>query len=468
MNTDMCMINVISQQVAADGREPGTDTDQGFINSQGHREITIQDHHGQPLHLITQVRSETLSGVQTVCEIPVKHEVHSVAVDSATFFPLAVNAPVASSFDGQSMESNLRLSQPKFAEISIGSVPPAASTNSNTSPANLVSGNQFMCECGQSFSQRSGLKTHMKVHTGVKPFQCNICNKRFAHKQNKKFHMRRHTGERPYKCDRCDRAFICVALLNRHKREHEGNYAFKCDICDQGFLLKRNFVEHMNAHTNTRPFHCNTCNKSFSRREALRVHKKMHSGETPFVCKECGKAFPLRTRLEIHMRRHTGETPYMCLDCGKVFYTSPQLNDHQRRYHGTCRDLDYKCQECGLSFKKQCGLSAHMRIHQEDGKKSSSCNQCKREISSQRHRCKPPLKSSKGEMSSAVKCSAITSQKNICNNPSVQQKFMCDSCKKAYTSLNSLKRHFKTHSHNKEVQKNKMAETITEKKEQKL
>lgn len=461
MNTNMCVINVITRQIAGDAREPDAESDHGFIDPQGHREITIQDHHGRPLHLITQVSSETLPGVQTVCEIPVKHEVHSVAVDSATFFPSSVNVPVASGSEAQYMESSLRLTQPKYPEVPIGSAPPAASMGTGTSPANQASGNLFVCECGQSFSQRSGLKTHMKVHTGVKPFQCNICNKRFAHKQNKKFHMRRHTGERPYKCDRCDRAFICVALLNRHKREHEGNYAYKCNICDQGFLLKRNFVEHMNAHTNTRPFHCNTCNKSFSRREALRVHKKMHTGETPYVCKECGKAFPLRTRLEIHMRRHTGETPYMCLDCGKAFYTSPQLNDHQRRYQGTCQDLDYKCQECGLSFKKQCGLSAHMRIHQDDVKKNlPSCDQCKQEISSQRHRCRPSLESSKGE--SAVKSSEIPGQKNMSNNPHVQQKYMCDLCNKAYTSLHSLKRHFKTHSHNKEMQKIKTTGTGAE------
>ncbi len=70
--------------------------------------------------------------------------------------------------------------------------------------------------CTKSFSRSSNMKTHMSIHSGVKPHLCRQCRKTFTSSSNLKKHMRVHTGYKPFKCGVCKKVFARSDTLKDH------------------------------------------------------------------------------------------------------------------------------------------------------------------------------------------------------------------------------------------------------------
>mmetsp|Transcript_11418 Transcript_11418/g.11386 ORF Transcript_11418/g.11386 Transcript_11418/m.11386 type:complete len:212 (-) Transcript_11418:79-714(-) len=79
--------------------------------------------------------------------------------------------------------------------------------------------------CSKKCSKRWNLIDHIKMHLGVKPYECDQCGSRFTQKGNLKKHLKVHL----------------MPSLNQRK-------VHKCKYCSKSYTERYNLMHHMQTH----------------------------------------------------------------------------------------------------------------------------------------------------------------------------------------------------------------------------
>lgn len=193
------------------------------------------------------------------------------------------------------------------------------------------------------------------------------------------------------------------------------------------------------------------CNASFSKQNKLTYHIRRHNGERPYLCTAfgCGKSYTNSTHLLRHCRDvHNPNKPKETFPCShegctKQFANKYSLKVHIRRFH-EYREYPFKCEICDQAFFKDIQLQNHSFIH--SGVLPFKCEICGRRFATNK-KCKQHK-----SYHSIYSCDCgetlylwpdLVAHRKICIL--TMKEFICDICKKTFSSQTNLNSHQATH-----------------------
>ncbi|PCD22891.1 hypothetical protein FGRA07_04261 [Fusarium graminearum] len=172
---------------------------------------------------------------------------------------------------------------------------------------------------------------------------------------------------------------------------------------------------------------CPTCPKAFQLKKDLKRHIScVHEKRQPFKCPHCPKSFGTKGNMAKHIQIiHEQRKPFKCSHCLKTFSDQSNLTQHIRSVHGKLRP--FNCPQCGVSFSKKWHLNRHwLKLHAYEGlPRPFPCPDCEKgyvcksdvDLHWEIHHAEKPLR------------------------------FLCNICKKPFTSKPNMERHELQHTH---------------------
>ena len=137
-----------------------------------------------------------------------------------------------------------------------------------------------------SVSHHSNLRRHMQTHAD---------------------HIKINPGRKRYHpCDKCDKIFVFKHQLASHMRRHTGEKPYPCTKCSKRYSYHTDLTRHLLIHNKKQPTLCIQCNKSFSDHSRLKAHMMTHTRD-PHTCTICDRSFTNCGNLQRHMKKHYGD-----------------------------------------------------------------------------------------------------------------------------------------------------------------
>ncbi|EDS36250.1 zinc finger protein 197 [Culex quinquefasciatus] len=168
-------------------------------------------------------------------------------------------------------------------------------------------------------------------------------------------HFRRETGTCP--CRDCSETFPNPKALNKHRAQSHKKHV--CDVCGFRTTGKNSLLVHMERHKASGQYQCEFCQKSFNVEQDRFLHiKRMHEKQvTLWKCDTCGLEFKRKSTLEFHELVHQNVFAHLCMQCGSKFKTTMALKRHIFKVHG---EKTRACPHCDRKYHEKYALTDHI------------------------------------------------------------------------------------------------------------
>ncbi|XP_066260460.1 zinc finger protein 420-like [Euwallacea similis] len=362
-------------------------------------------------------------------------------------------------------------------------------------------------------------------------YECKECNKILTTYTGLKVHLRRHTGADLAKCKHCDKSFTKKSHLNRHLRSH-GIFSTKnkikgdkktreCEFCDRKFKYKKSFVHHMqvehgmsdaeselgektdgieasannnedrtngeNGEMSTENFEvngeiedlepgeeitftgeeadeenskrkikvhtCHVCQAQFARANHLTRHMTLHRAVLTHKCDRCDQAFFTEELLKQHIEQQHINKPYVCTTCNKPFTRGEHLIRHLKLHQEATDEGEHKCSICEAVFTRSDHLARHTKAHLMQDKRHV-CIECGKAFNRLDNlKTHQRIHTGMKDNSKLHLCVYCGKEFNNSSNMIVHMRrhtgerpYKCNECGKGFPRSHDLKCHERTHS----------------------
>ena len=205
----------------------------------------------------------------------------------------------------------------------------------------------FTCRvCYRTFTSRSNLERHSRLHTGHKPYICSKCGKAFSRKD----HLTNHSAKHAYKCGKCLKRFVERDALRMHYRnDHQVELSNICSQCNKGFADARLYAEHLKSHPES----------SEAKAPLTPEEYELKASMFQFKCTECGLTFS--DAIDLARHRHLQHMLYSCLSCFQSFADPALYSQHFVTHQSEMNIFEcYACRQICQTYEE---LREHELVH---------------------------------------------------------------------------------------------------------